>query len=297
MSMQFKLLRVLEQRAVRRIGESTYRPVDVRFLSATHRDLLAMVARGEFREDLYFRLGVIPLHVPPLRDRLEDIDLLVRRFLQGESLGPRLMDLVHRLPWRGNVRELRNFVERALALGEEKTLRSMSLPTATGEPESSSAVPAAPPGTKRPTAAPSSRVPASRAANPFGVPTLLEDGEGSEGTTPVDRSAPSFTGTARIALGAAPVGVAPTHEEELVASRTVPPAAVAEEPKPAFLGRVESFRFEGNYKAFRERWLEIGEREFLERLLERHDRNVGAIARETDIDRTYVYRLIRKYNL
>lgn len=83
LSMQPKLLRVLEQRAVRRLGEADYRRVDVRFIGATHRDLLAMVARGEFREDLYFRLAVVPVRVPPLRSRMEDVDMLVARFLDG----------------------------------------------------------------------------------------------------------------------------------------------------------------------------------------------------------------------
>src|SRR5699024_5738451 len=114
MSMQPKLLRVLESRTVRRIGENTHRSIDVRVLSATHRDLRRMVNTGAFREDLYFRLAVLPVGVPPLRERLEDIPLLVQTFMPkgAEPVGQRLlMELTHR-PWLGNVRELRNFVER-----------------------------------------------------------------------------------------------------------------------------------------------------------------------------------------
>lgn len=124
-SMQPKLLRVLEQRTVRRIGESSHRAVDVRFVSATHRDLLAMVGQGRFREDLYFRLAVLPVNVPSLRDRREDIEGLVEHFVAqsgGGSLPPALIEEITRRPWRGNVRELRNFVERARALGAEGAL-------------------------------------------------------------------------------------------------------------------------------------------------------------------------------
>lgn len=118
MAMQPKLLRVLEQRTVRRIGESEHRPVDVRFVSATNRNLLEMVALGQFREDLYFRLCVIPVTVPTLRERREDIDLLVQSFFGEDAPSESLLETVRQMPWRGNVRELRNFVERARALGE-----------------------------------------------------------------------------------------------------------------------------------------------------------------------------------
>lgn len=119
MAMQPKLLRVLEQRTVRRVGESEHRPVDVRFVSATNRNLLDMVALGQFREDLYFRLCVIPVTLPALRERREDIDLLVQSFFGDETASEALLDSLREMPWRGNVRELRNFVERARALGEE----------------------------------------------------------------------------------------------------------------------------------------------------------------------------------
>jgi transcriptional regulator with PAS, ATPase and Fis domain len=119
MAMQPKLLRVLEQRTVRRIGESEHRPVDVRFVSATNRNLLDMVALGRFREDLYFRLCVIPVTVPALRERREDIDVLVESFFGDDTPTESLLQSLREMPWRGNVRELRNFVERARALGEQ----------------------------------------------------------------------------------------------------------------------------------------------------------------------------------
>jgi sigma-54 specific flagellar transcriptional regulator A len=122
--MQVKLLRVLEDRAVQRVGGTGSTPVDVRVISATHRDIDAAIADNRFREDLYFRLGVVPIHVPNLSERLEDVPLLVAHFL--EKLGARKTGAVrfdasgmaalieHR--WPGNVRELRNVVERATIL-------------------------------------------------------------------------------------------------------------------------------------------------------------------------------------
>ncbi len=124
LSLQPKLLRVLESRTVRRLGENQRRPVDVRFIAATHRDLRAMVNDGTFREDLYFRLAVLKVRVPPLRERLEDVPALASHFLpEGTTLPPELSGAIERRPWRGNVRELRNFVERLLAFGAEHALR------------------------------------------------------------------------------------------------------------------------------------------------------------------------------
>jgi two-component system, NtrC family, response regulator GlrR len=125
LSVQPKLLRVLEARTVRRVGETQHRKVDVRFIAATHRNLRAMVNAGAFREDLYFRLSVLPVVVPPLRDRVEDIPVLVEAFLAAQGAhwpeGATLAELTAR-PWLGNVRELRTFVERALIFGPQKAL-------------------------------------------------------------------------------------------------------------------------------------------------------------------------------
>ena len=139
--LQPKLLRVLEARTVRRLGENDVRPVDVRFLSATHRDLRTMVNVGAFREDLYFRLAVLPVTVPPLRERPGDIALLARSFLPAASQGLLTAALVAEMearPWLGNVRELRNFVDRLTALGAREALDGTSAgvaaPAATGRP-------------------------------------------------------------------------------------------------------------------------------------------------------------------
>ena len=123
--LQPKLLRVLERREVRRLGGAKSFKVDVRLIAATNRDLALEVNRGRFREDLYYRLAVAHLELPPLRDRPEDIPLLVEHFLEmlpGGSearLRPETIEVMKQHPWPGNVRELRNVIERAVLLGEE----------------------------------------------------------------------------------------------------------------------------------------------------------------------------------
>jgi two-component system response regulator GlrR len=201
LAVQPKLLRVLESRQVRRLGETAHRAVDVRFVSATHRDLRTMVNAGAFREDLYFRLAVLVVALPPLRQRPEDIPLLVEHMLRGDasSIGPGPMrELVGR-PWLGNVRELRNFVERARALGPHEAL---AMTPAAAKPEA--------PG-----------------AEPSSVPLDLD--------------------------------------------------------RP--------------YKELREESLDAFERRYVTELLARHGRNVAAAAQAAGLDRTYIYRLIRKHDL
>ncbi len=117
LQLQPRLLRAIESQSVRRVGENSYRRVDVRFVSATHRDLLEMVSQGSFREDLYFRLAVFPLRVPPLRERPEDVPLLVEHLQPGAPLGADLLAELRRRPWPGNVRELRNTLARVMAFG------------------------------------------------------------------------------------------------------------------------------------------------------------------------------------
>jgi transcriptional regulator with PAS, ATPase and Fis domain len=120
---QPKLLRFLENAEVTALGETKPRRVDVRVLAATHRDLDRLVREGRFREDLYYRLNVVPLYVPPLRERKEDITALARMFIgrlaPDASTPPELAsDAVQALrahTWPGNVRELRNVIERAMA--------------------------------------------------------------------------------------------------------------------------------------------------------------------------------------
>jgi len=120
LELQPKLLRALENRTVRRVGDDRSRPVDVRVVAATHRDLEAEVAAGHFRQDLYFRLAVVLVRVPPLRERLEDLPLLIPALLQGRkvSFSPALLERLAAARWPGNVRELKNVLERVLASGE-----------------------------------------------------------------------------------------------------------------------------------------------------------------------------------
>jgi transcriptional regulator with PAS, ATPase and Fis domain len=115
---QARLLRVIEQRELTRVGGSRTVSLDVRVVSATHRDLRSEVARGAFRADLFYRLGVLPIRVPPLRDRPDDIPLLVAHFLAllgrpRASLDNEALSVLRGHSWPGNIRELRNVMERA----------------------------------------------------------------------------------------------------------------------------------------------------------------------------------------
>ncbi|MFQ5688820.1 MAG: sigma-54-dependent transcriptional regulator [Gemmatimonadota bacterium] len=136
-SVQVKLLRALQDREVRRVGESVSRRVDVRIVAATARDLASEVEEGNFRTDLFYRLNVVNIHLPPLRHRSEDIPLLVRHFVEryNEVLGTAIEGLDaaamrHLLsyPWPGNVRELENVIERAMVLAEQPTISPEQLP-------------------------------------------------------------------------------------------------------------------------------------------------------------------------
>jgi DNA-binding NtrC family response regulator len=204
LSVQPKLLRALESREVRPVGESHHKRVDVRFVSATHRDLLRMVNAGAFREDLYFRLAVLIVRIAPLRERVEDIALLAHHLTPASARGlardDKLVSELEARPWLGNVRELRNFLERAHALGADEAL---------------------------------AMTPTAEAAEP-------------------DNDAPR---------------------------RRVP------------------ISFEAPYKEVRERWLDYLEREYFRELVERHGRNINEAASAAGVDRTYVYRLIRKHGL
>jgi DNA-binding NtrC family response regulator len=140
LDMQVKLLRVLQTGEVQRIGETRSRRVDVRVIAATHRDLELEVAQGRFREDLFYRLNVIPLLVPPLRLRGDDVLLLAQRFLerertergrtQVEGFAPEALAALRAHTWPGNVRELENAVERAAALAEGPLIGLDDLPEA-----------------------------------------------------------------------------------------------------------------------------------------------------------------------
>jgi len=133
LELQAKMLRVLQEQEFERLGSNRTHKVDVRLIAATHRDLLAMVKQGTFREDLYYRLKVFPIQVPTLRQRTGDIPRLVRHFTTFysrrmnksiEVIPPETMDALVRYSWPGNVRELQNFIERAVILSPQSTLRA-----------------------------------------------------------------------------------------------------------------------------------------------------------------------------
>ncbi len=136
-NVQAKLLRALEERRIERLGGNESIPVDVRIVSATHRPLEQEIATGNFRADLFYRLRVVTIDIPPLRDRREDIPVLAETFTRGaaERYGLPLRQIsqsaLRRLveyEWRGNVRELKNTIERAVIMAEGEELRSRDLP-------------------------------------------------------------------------------------------------------------------------------------------------------------------------
>jgi len=132
LEIQPKLLRVLQEREFERLGSTRTQQVNVRVVAATHRDLKQLVGDGRFRSDLYYRLHVFPLSVPPLRERREDIPLLVRHFVDEqahrmnrriETIPPQTMEALMSYSWPGNVRELQNFIQRAVILSPRNVLR------------------------------------------------------------------------------------------------------------------------------------------------------------------------------
>ena len=185
LDVQAKLLRVLQEGEVRRVGENQMRKVDVRVLAATNVNAADAVAEGRFREDLFYRLNVVAIEVPPLRKRSEDIPLLATHFLErsaqrhaaeGEiTLAPQALRLLLELPWRGNVRELENFMEKAVILAESPRLsatfvESLLSPSALAgrRPPAAAAVLTDPP----PDASEDESAPAT-GGSPPAVPTLL----------------------------------------------------------------------------------------------------------------------------
>jgi two-component system nitrogen regulation response regulator NtrX len=133
---QAKVLRVLQEGEVERIGSQKTIQVDVRVIAATNKALEDAIGQGDFREDLFFRLSVIPIHVPPLRERPDDVEVLIRHFVaqfaaenhfRPKSFAPEAMDALRRHAWRGNVRELRNTVERLLIMSEGEEIAADQL--------------------------------------------------------------------------------------------------------------------------------------------------------------------------
>jgi two-component system response regulator PilR (NtrC family) len=135
-AVQVKLLRVLQEEKVRRVGDTRDIPVDVRIIAATNQDLAALIREGTFREDLYFRLNVIPIQVPPLRERSEDLPKLVLYFVgkygassgRGVEVRPEALATLAGYPWPGNVRELENVIESVIAMNPGDAITADVLP-------------------------------------------------------------------------------------------------------------------------------------------------------------------------
>jgi len=135
--LQVKILRVLQDSEIRRVGDTKSAKVDVRIIAATVKDLTKEIAKGDFREDLFYRLNVIPIHLPPLRERREDIPLLIQHFIKKfnqrlglkiDTIAPEATSLLMEYPWLGNVRELENTIERAMVLSDSQVIRPEQLP-------------------------------------------------------------------------------------------------------------------------------------------------------------------------
>lgn len=136
LNLQVKLLRFLQSKEIIRVGGKNYIHVDVRIVTATNRDLWEMVQKKQFREDLYYRLNVVPVHIPPLRDRKEDIPALVAHFIQlfnrkykrNKSIAPEVVDIIMQYDWPGNIRELENLIERLVVITIKDMITSEDLP-------------------------------------------------------------------------------------------------------------------------------------------------------------------------
>lgn len=133
--LQPKLLRVLQEKEIRRIGSNSYIPVSARIIAATNRDLVKMVRDQTFRQDLYYRLNVVQIYLPPLRERKSDLQLLALNFIEKftsdwrhiEVISPSFWDKLHSYHWPGNVRELENAIARAIAVGSGSVLDDSDL--------------------------------------------------------------------------------------------------------------------------------------------------------------------------
>jgi DNA-binding NtrC family response regulator len=141
--LQVKLLRAIERKEVQRVGDARLRTVDFRVIAATHRDLPALIAAGRFREDLFYRLSVFQIHIPPLRERRDDVPQLARHFLRqcqqrdrSKTFTPAALEELLARSWRGNVRELRNAVEHAAIVARGREIGPEAFPPALGVPES-----------------------------------------------------------------------------------------------------------------------------------------------------------------
>lgn len=261
LDIQAKLLRALESREVRRLGDSKTRKIDVRVVAATNRKLEREVNNGRFREDLYFRLSVVTVRVPPLRERLEDIELLVNGFLEsmqsahtkhlfrGETLASMM-----RHDWPGNVRELRHFVERTLAFQDTSG-------TAPGD-----------------------------------VRGYSSEAYESDGESKAALSANAVLGTPPRGIGAQeqPRPTPPEGERRLANPDEVLGA------QRAVSGKLEAASVklvDAQFKSAKERVVAEFERGYVSQLLDWSEGNISRAARKAGMDRMNLYRLIQRYGL
>jgi transcriptional regulator with GAF, ATPase, and Fis domain len=152
-AVQVKLLRAIESREIERVGSRRTTPVDFRLISATNEDLEACVSAGSFREDLFYRINTIPIRIPPLRERADDIPLLAEHFLEKFStrhkkprrkLGEGVLDRLRAHPWNGNVRELEHVIEMLILFAEGDTIGEEDLPRALRQTSATGSMPSAP---------------------------------------------------------------------------------------------------------------------------------------------------------
>jgi transcriptional regulator with GAF, ATPase, and Fis domain len=250
LDLQPKLLRALEQREIRRVGASKQIKVDVRIIAATNRNLEEEVRHGRFRQDLFYRLSVVRLILPPLRERPEDIPLLIKHFLRNGSYnkspdgGQRVknvardaLDLLTSYRWPGNVRELLNAIERAVSFADGDTIEPRDLPEHI-------------------------------------------------------RSAGRDGGSPR---PAAPVAHATGSGVERVPALPRAPLAASTQPGAAPAPPAESF--ESTFKEAKEKWVSSFERDYIVALLKKNNGNISHAARESDIDRKYFRKLMKKYDI
>ncbi|MGH7741553.1 MAG: sigma-54 interaction domain-containing protein [Candidatus Eiseniibacteriota bacterium] len=256
---QVQLLRVLENSEVRRLGENVSRHVDVRVVAATHHDLMADVQRGAFREDLYYRLNVVQIELPPLRERREDIGLLAAYFLERTArrwgrgamqFSPDAMTQLEHYDYPGNVRELENAIEHAAAIADTAVITPLDLPVSFR---------------------------AARQLEPHG-------GAPASGSSH-SYDAASWGGASAPSLGLGESGESPART---AASASSPGANRA----PAAAGD------RGGAPIDRDGWsLAEIEKEHIRRVLERHRGNATSAARQLGISRTTLWRKLRAYGL
>ena len=276
LDLQPKLLRVLESRKIRRVGGSQSTPVNVRVVAATNRHLEEEVSAGRFREDLFYRLSVVRIFLPPLRERISDLPLLIGHFLrtssfnQGDAKTLKIIQIsaaalrsmmLHQ--WPGNVRELLNVIERACTFAESQVIQSDDLPRSIQSHGSVESVPPDFTSTLRQT-------------KPFSI----EDLDVMSG----DRVPQHITKSV-------PPAVIPSEEETLNQHGTAKRVTGGDGPG---MGADDAFE---SFKSAKERWITLFERDYILTALKRSNYNISHAAREAQIDRKYFRKLMQKYEI